>query len=324
MLRRIEPRAKQVLVGRPVSATLAPMAARVVIYTDGGAVPNPGAGGWAAVLLHSVAGESREISGGALDTTNNRMELMAAIEALEALNDSCDVEIFTDSTYVRRGISEWLPGWQAAGWRRRDGEPVKNADLWRRLAAASFRHEIDWRWVKGHSGHEHNERADTLATAEIAKIRGEAATFVEVDELETDVDVEVLLKVTCRKGWGGWAARLREKAAEEVLGGGMSGVTANQLELVAAAQILTAVPRDSSLLVRGGSDYLRKGASVWMSAWKTRGWRTKEGGEIKNTELWRRLDRLLAGREVHWRSASEEDTAELRELGRRIKERASQ
>ena len=121
----------------------------------------------------------------------------------------------------------------------------------------------------------------------------------EVDELETDVDVEVLLKVTCRKGWGGWAARLREKEAEEVLGGGMSGVTANQLELVAAAQILTAVPRDSSLLVRGGSDYLRKGASVWMSAWKTRGWRTKDGGEIKNTELWRRLDRLLAGREVH-------------------------
>ena len=133
----------------------------VTIYTDGACSGNPGPGGWGAVLLHG--GKSKEISGGELATTNNRMELMGAIRALEALTKPCRVELHTDSQYVMKGISEWIHNWKRRGWRTADGKPVKNDDLWRRLDEARSRHDVQWRWVKGHAGHELNEQADALA-----------------------------------------------------------------------------------------------------------------------------------------------------------------
>jgi ribonuclease HI len=143
---------------------------KVVIFTDGACSGNPGPGGWGAIL---IAGEhERELKGGELQTTNNRMELMAAIQALEALKRPCKVELHTDSQYVRTGISEWLPGWKARGWRTAAKAPVKNEDLWRRLDEARLRHEVDWRWVKGHAGHELNERADALARLGLKEARG--------------------------------------------------------------------------------------------------------------------------------------------------------
>ncbi len=138
----------------------------VELYTDGACRGNPGPGGW-GVLMRAVrprgAGKERELCGGALATTNNRMELMAAIEGLEALNRPCTVALYTDSEYLRKGIGEWLPKWKASGWRTAARQPVKNADLWRRLEAAAERHSVSWHWVKGHSGHPENERADELA-----------------------------------------------------------------------------------------------------------------------------------------------------------------
>ena len=137
------------------------MTPKVVIYTDGACSGNPGPGGWGAIL---ISGEhERELKGGERQTTNNRMELMAAIQALEALKRACRVELHTDSQYLRTGITEWLAGWKARGWRTAAKAPVKNEDLWRRLDEARLRHEVDWRWVKGHAGHELNERADALA-----------------------------------------------------------------------------------------------------------------------------------------------------------------
>ena len=133
----------------------------VVIYTDGACSGNPGPGGWGAVLM--AKGKERELWGGEPATTNNRMELMAAIQALEALTRPCRVELHTDSQYVRTGISEWISAWKARGWRTAAKAPVKNEDLWRRLDEARLRHEVDWRWVKGHAGNELNERADALA-----------------------------------------------------------------------------------------------------------------------------------------------------------------
>jgi ribonuclease HI len=135
----------------------------VVIYTDGACSGNPGPGGWGAILMAS--GKEREIMGGEANTTNNRMELMAAIRALEALTRPCKVELHTDSQYVRQGITEWIRGWKARGWKTADKKPVKNEDLWRELDAARARHEVDWRWVKGHAGDPLNERADALARA---------------------------------------------------------------------------------------------------------------------------------------------------------------
>jgi ribonuclease HI len=137
----------------------------VDIYTDGACRGNPGPGGWAAVL--SAGGREKEISGAQLHTTNNRMELQAVIEALQALKRPLEVRLYTDSQYVRRGILEWLPQWKARGWKTADRKPVKNQDLWQLLEAAAARHRIEWHWVPGHSGIPGNERCDVLANAAI-------------------------------------------------------------------------------------------------------------------------------------------------------------
>jgi ribonuclease HI len=141
---------------------------KVVIFTDGSCRGNPGPGGWAAVL--SFNGKEKEISGGEPATTNNRMELTAAIEALNALNRPCAVELHTDSQYVKNGITQWLPLWKARGWRTLTKGAVKNEDLWRRLDEARTRHQVDWRWVKGHAGHEMNERVDVLARQALERV----------------------------------------------------------------------------------------------------------------------------------------------------------
>jgi ribonuclease HI len=145
------------------------MTPQVVIYTDGACSGNPGPGGWGAIL---TLGENvKEICGGEPDTTNNRMELMAAIRALEALTKPCSVELHTDSTYVMKGISEWIHNWKRRGWRTADNKPVKNDDLWRRLDEARGRHQVTWKWVKGHAGHPMNERADELARKGLTEAR---------------------------------------------------------------------------------------------------------------------------------------------------------
>jgi ribonuclease HI len=137
------------------------MTAPVVIYTDGACAGNPGPGGWGAILIWND--HRKEISGGEASTTNNRMELMAAISALEALKDGSKVELHTDSEYVQKGISTWIHGWKRKNWRTATGAPVKNAELWKRLDEARTRHSVKWLWVRGHAGHAENERADELA-----------------------------------------------------------------------------------------------------------------------------------------------------------------
>jgi len=135
------------------------------MYTDGACSGNPGPGGWGVLLRYN--GHERELHGGEPGTTNNRMELSAVIEGLRALKRPCRVVIVTDSQYVKRGIGEWMPRWKRNGWRTSRREPVKNADLWRALDAALAPHTVEWRWVRGHSGHSENERADELARAAI-------------------------------------------------------------------------------------------------------------------------------------------------------------
>ncbi len=142
---------------------------QIELHTDGACLGNPGPGGWAALLRYGA--HERELVGGEALTTNNRMELMAAISGLEALTEGCGVVLFTDSQYVRQGITEWMPNWVRRGWKTAAGAPVKNRDLWERLHAAIQRHRIDWRWVKGHSGDPDNERVDQLARAEALRFK---------------------------------------------------------------------------------------------------------------------------------------------------------
>ncbi len=142
---------------------------KITVFTDGACSGNPGAGGWGAIL---ISGEHRkELNGGEAHTTNNRMELMGAIAALEAVKKPSDVELHTDSVYLRDGITKWIHGWKRKGWRTADGSAVKNIELWQRLEIAAARHKLDWRWLKGHAGHVENERADVLAREALAPFK---------------------------------------------------------------------------------------------------------------------------------------------------------
>ena len=144
-------------------------------YTDGACSGNPGPGGWGALLVARQGGavtKSRELQGGEAETTNNRMELLAAITALETLAKPVSITVVTDSKYVMDGITKWIHGWKAKGWKTADKKPVKNEELWKRLDAAQARHDVTWKWVKGHAGHPENERADELARAGMAPFKG--------------------------------------------------------------------------------------------------------------------------------------------------------
>lgn len=148
---------------------------KVTLYTDGACSGNPGPGGWGAVLIYGD--HEKDLSGGEKDTTNNRMEMLAVIEGLRALKGACEVSIYTDSTYVMKGMTEWLAGWKAKGWKTASKKPVKNKDLWLELEAELARHKVDWNWVKGHAGDEYNERADQLAYAESQALKEEEGSL---------------------------------------------------------------------------------------------------------------------------------------------------
>jgi ribonuclease HI len=324
----------------------------VTLYTDGGADPNPGPGGWGAVLVHPASGRREELRGGEPHSTNNRMELTAAIEGLDALLQPCQVELFTDSQYLRRGITEWLPGWIARGWRRKDGV-LLNEDLWRRLAAATARHQIRWKWVKGHAGHTHNERADQLATAAIREQRAAARPAAPSPGTATGPapaapplpEIDVYLRISFSKQGAGWAALVRRTApeggaagaagpgaladvptapaeagapSESMQSGGLPrgmAKTSNALDLVSAATVLESLPPGVSVAVHTASDYLRYGASRWLPAWRQRGWKTKEGGAVLNRELWQRLATAMAARRVEWPEVKGREIEEFERLG---------
>lgn len=291
---------------------------RVIIYTDGGADPNPGPGGWGVVLIDEKSGTEKELSGADRDTTNNRMELIAAIEALRALKVSCRVTLYTDSEYLRRGITEWLPDWVARGWRRKKGE-IQNMDLWRELAELAGEQEIEWNWVKGHAGNRYNERADRLATREIRRLHAAGVG-------EHPTDAEIFLVVSARGEEGMWAARIRSDGDEHILFGREYDMTSNQLDVLAAAEALSGLPDGASVRVYSLSDYLRNGASQWIHAWKQRGWLTKQGEPVKNQELWLRLDGELGRLRVEWPPAKDDQTLEFafEELARRAQEEFDQ
>ncbi|NDJ36865.1 MAG: ribonuclease HI, partial [Chloroflexi bacterium] len=284
----------------------------VTIYTDGGADPNPGPGGWGAVLIDAATGKAKEIWGSEPETTNNRMELTAAISALETLKVPCAVELYTDSTYVRRGITEWIPRWIEQDWTRKRGGKVKNVDLWRRLATATQVHTVAWHWVKGHSGDRYNERADELATQ---GIRAQAAG-IEPPPID---GYRVYLMVSAKGGKGTWAAMIKQGDEEQISWQHEEGVTSNQLDLIAAIEALSPLPPGSQVTVYSLNDYLRNGATRWRKGWKRRGWRKKSGDPIANVELWMQLDEILQDLDVQWPPVKDEGLRmEFEDVGRQI------
>ena len=268
----------------------------ILIYTDGGCDPNPGPGGWGVVLEHRASGKRRELHGGEPEATNNRMEMLAAIMALETLKRPCTVTMMTDSKYLQRGIRDWLPEWRKRDWRRKDGEPIKNVDLWKRLEQACHIHEIEWNWVKGHSGDPLNERADALATLGRRELRSEA----ELPDESPLRSIQIHLKVSAKEGAGGFAARLVVDGAELMVSGREHDCTANETYLRAATRLLAITPR-RPLTILTRCKYLAEGAQHWIVGWEQRGWQTKDGKPVQHREAWEALARALAGREIEWR-----------------------
>jgi len=292
----------------------------VTVYTDGGASPNPGPGGWGVVVLREGA-EPEEMSGGEARTTNNRMELTAAIRALEALPAGEAVRLVTDSQYLRHGVTRWLAGWIARGWRRSGGHAVENEDLWRRLAALIAGRSIRWEWTRGHAGDRWNERADRLAAEEIRGHHAGAAGAAA--EEGAGADYEVFLRVSSDGRESGWAALVREAGGgERRPSGSLPGATANRAEVVAAAELLESLPTGARVVVLTPSDYLRHGASRWLPAWRRRGWTTRDGRPVANRDAWERLAAALAVRDVRWpelRGGAPEELADLEKAARRAR-----
>lgn len=258
----------------------------VEIYTDGGCDPNPGDGGWAAKLIFDD--HQKEMSGGETSSTNNRMELTAAIMALESLEQPYDVDLYTDSEYLRKGITEWIKSWIKKGWRN-----VKNPDLWQRLHSATQRHEISWHWLKGHAGQEHNERVDQLAMAEIAKIRGEEPP--DVSQPAKSVTVH-------SKSWpGGWSATVADQDGDKTLSGEKEDANAYEMALIAAISVLETLPNSCKVEFYTDNEILQNGITRWIHGWMKNGWVTTSGEPVKYKELWERLQSITKRHRITWK-----------------------
>lgn len=287
-----------------------PLMEDVTIYSDGGADPNPGIGGWAAILRSGD--HERVLTGSEPKTTNNRMELMAAISALRALKRPCRVSFHTDSQYVRRGITEGVSKWSAAGWITKSGRPVPNADLWRELQALAARHDITWHWVRGHSGEAGNEAVDRLAR------EARLAITPRVD-LKTGVP-RLYLRASCRgnPGPGAWAVALQDGDDWETASGGEPSTTNNRMELMAAIEGLLLLSPGSAAQVFTTSDYLYQGATQWLVGWKRGNWIKKDGQPVANGDLWRLLDDLSGRYRVEWVNAKGQRLEGLERAGRAL------
>ncbi len=278
----------------------------VTIYTDGGADPNPGPGGWGAVLVHGMS--TKDISGAEPATTNNRMELTAAIMSLRMLGPRCRVRVVTDSQYLRRGITEWVAGWERQGWRKRNGAPVENVDLWQALLKEVGRHEVEWAWVRGHRGNPLNERADALASAALRAIAGRKSQAGRSAAAPQDLLRVAIYARGCALGVpgpAGYAATIvREGQDPQVASGGWPLASSNVMELQAVIAGLRTLRDLAAVELHTTSAYVFEGATRWLAGWEHRGWTTADGRPVKNREVWEELTRLLGDHDVRWHQDS--------------------
>jgi ribonuclease HI len=268
---------------------------KVTVYTDGGADPNPGIGGWAAVLQY---GEHEKVLTGAdPHTTNNRMELQAAIAALEALTRPSTVEFHTDSEYLRQGITQWIDKWAKNNWVLKGGKPVLNADLWQALWPLVKRHDIEWHWVKGHAGHPMNERVDQLAREARLRITPSAQISDDIPRL--------YLRASCKgnPGPGGWGVVLEHHGETVQASGSVPATTNNRMEMTAVIEGLLLLPPGSQVQIFTTSDYLFQGVTQWIHGWRKRDWQKKDGQPVANADLWQALDQLAQAYAIRWLNA---------------------
>ena len=283
------------------------------VYTDGACRGNPGRGGWGVVIEHGR--DRTEANGADADTTNNRMELTAAIEALERIAPGPHVRITTDSSYVRNGITQWVEAWRSNGWKTSRGTAVKNRDLWQRLAEACAQRSVSWQWVKGHSGHPGNSRADKLARdGLLGRIIGHAgepqappSTTPAPADGSTLVRVYLARQWCARRGRGGarhghgaWAAVIEDGTHTASITGVVDDTTKQRLELNAAVEGLRQIAPAREVEVHTCSRYLEDGITLWIDTWIRQNWYRGAGGRIKNHDLWSALAAERERVNVHW------------------------
>lgn len=272
------------------------MLPKVQIFSDGACSPNPGSGGWGAVLLFGEDRDPVELAGAEEPTTNNRMELMAAIGALEYLDRPHQIDIYTDSKYVKRGITQWLVAWQKRGWQTKENTAVKNQDLWKTLSARIEDHRVTWHWLKGHANHQWNERADQLARQ-------------AVNRAPLPLDDEAAIHIFCAISYrqktrtGGWCVVLRFGRHLKVLSGSESTTTGNRMHILSAIEGLAAIKRPLPVHLYTYSGYLKDGATTWIRQWSARNWRTQEDRPVRHRDLWVRLARLMRSNRATWHIA---------------------
>ena len=266
---------------------------QVDAYTDGSSVPNPGPGGWCALLV--VRGRTRTLSGAEAHTTNNRMELRAAIEVFKGLPRPARVRLHTDSEYLRLGITRWVRDWRRRGWRTKMGTPVLNLDLWKELLAVIGAHQVEWDWIQGHSGNALNERADRCARKLATEAGSDhAATLSPAPRQTWDLFVWGSARPSCSE----WVYLLR-RGPDSLRGSGeLPRATANQLVLRAAIEGLRRSKEPARIILQTNSEYLSKGIEHGLAVWPRRGWRTVSGRAVQNLDLWQELLSLLKDRAV--------------------------
>lgn len=267
----------------------------VTIYSDGGADPNPGIGGWAAILQYGT--HEKALTGSDPHTTNNRMELQAAIAALSALQRPCQIEFHTDSEYLRQGITQWISKWAANNWQLKGGKAVANSDLWQQLWPLTQTHTITWHWVKGHAGNPLNERVDELARQARLKITPAAQVSANAARL--------YIRASCKgnPGPGGWGVVCEQGDESEQASGAVPQTTNNRMELTAAIESLLMLPPGTPVQIFTTSDYLFQGVTQWIHGWRKRNWQKQDGQPVANADLWQALDQLLPNYTARWINA---------------------
>lgn len=288
----------------------------VTIYTDGGCDPNPGIGGWAAILKYGE--HEKTLTGNDPSSTNNRMELTAAIAALRALTRPCTINFYTDSEYLRKGITEYIDKWAAKDWKIESTDTrgakrlkdVANADLWQQLWPLVQKHQIEWHWVKGHTGNEYNERVDVLA-------RQARLEITPPEEIDPHMP-RIYLRASCKgnPGPGGWGVVLEQDGETTQASGSTPQSTNNRMELMAAIEGLLLLPPGSSVQIFTTSDYLYQGITQWIHSWRKGNWQKKGETPIANADLWQALDKLAANYSIRWINAKGQRLVGLEEAGK--------
>ena len=278
---------------------------RVSIYTDGAAVPNPGPGGWAAILQSNQPSGGmveKEISGSETFTTSIRMEIRAAVEGLSALKRKSNVSLYSDSRYLCNGAKIWLSIWKARNWQSKSGKEIKNLDLWQRLDVLMRNHQVEWNWIKGHSDNLVNQRADKLAHSTIP--------LTEMP-LSSQEGYHLFLSVTCAAGIGGWGIVLRSKMEQLDYGGCAKETTANRLEIQAAIEGIKRVPEKEHIHLYTKNNYIYSAISHDIFGWKEKDWLTTSGKPVKNRDLWEQLLTMEGTRKVSWHLITNKNSNEV-------------